>query len=156
MKKTFTRILCCLFTLLVFLFAPACKNEKGANNGALNYDAEVIVINEVDAFAPCSFYEFFHGNPHIEKFFQYAYTTTHTNAGFDVTIDGKQWTRMELAMQDLPTGIYKIIIETPDDFYIVVIQEDGTRVKKPFHKKMTITVSVSIANEDKYSTRGNE
>ena len=156
MKKLFTRILCYLFTLLLFLFAPACKEEKGVNNGVLNYDAEVIVITEVDAFAPCTFYEFFRGNPHMEKFFQLAYTTTQANAGFDVTIDGKQWTRLELAREELPIGTYKIVIETPDDFYIVVIQDDGTRVKKPFHKKMTITVSVSPSHENKYSATETE
>ncbi|MBQ7879892.1 MAG: hypothetical protein IJ317_04505 [Clostridia bacterium] len=152
MKKRFSRILCCLFTCFLFLFAvAACKEEKNVNNGVLDYDAEVIVIPERDTFAPCNFYDFFYGNPHMEKFFQYAYTTATRQPAFDVTINGKQWTRVELATQDLPKGTYKIIIETPEEFYLIVTQEDGSREKVPYRKKMTITVSVSTAYEDKYS-----
>ena len=151
MKIGLSCILCCILSLFCFLFAPACKEEKSVNSGVLNYNAEVIVISEVDAFAPCNFYDFFHGNPHMEKFFQYAYKTTQRQSVFDVTIDGTPWTHLELITQELPTGTYKIVIETKENFCIVKINENGSREQVPYHKKMTITVSVSPTHEDKYS-----
>lgn len=150
-KRSFARIVCCIFAFCCFLFASACKDEE--QTGAIDYNASVLVVSQTDTFAPCSFNEFYAGNTHTQKYFEELNKTAISDKYrmFYVTIDGKEWTAVELHTEDLPQGTYRIVIETREECTIVKLNSDGTRVKVPYVKKLTLSVSVSSAYEDKYS-----
>ena len=142
--------LLCAFVCILSVGLIGCSPEGG---GTIN---EVLVIKEVDKFAPCTPRELARWNSKLYAHFEIPLNYMGSNETLVYTIDGKIYTPMELMlMGDLKEGQYQIIIETHEDFKVVEIQKDGSRVEKPYYRKAVINVDVSTEYEDKYDTEKN-
>ena len=147
MKKWLRVVFSCVLSLLLAVSVCSCGSIK---NTKYDYTANELVIKERDTFAPCSFNEFLYQNEHTKQFFGIFLETSIRTAGFVVTVDGEEWSRVKQMMDELPVGSYDLVIETPEGAYITELV-DGVRVNVPFEKKITIPVNVSTLATDKYA-----
>ena len=118
-----------------------------------NQTQEVLVIKEVDKFAPCTPQELARWNPKLYAHFEIALLSASIYGGLVYTIDDKTYTQVEIIMMgDLKEGQYQIVIETHEDFVVSEKQADGSYVSKPYYRKAIINVDVSAEYEDKYDS----
>ena len=145
MKKNFKAILLGLLISVCTLFGVACKEEE------IDYTKDELTISKTQYFDTCYFYDFFRQNEHTKTFFKDIIPALFYSAnGVKVTVDGEQWTAVDLAKNELPFGIYKLTMEV--NHYFNVWDEDLEQyVQEPYNKKLTLSVSVLPIFEDKYA-----
>ena len=147
MKKWLQVLLACVLSLMLTVSACSCESIKKTD---YDYTANELVIKERDTFAPCYFNEFLYQNEHTKQFFGVFLETSTRTAGFVVTVDGEEWSRVKQLSEELPVGTYDLVIETPEGTYITELV-DGGRVNVPFEKKITSPVKVTTVATDKYA-----
>ena len=123
-----------------------CSKEKKDDS-----TAEIIVVEEVQKFAPCTVIEFINGNEIAKEHFSYVRQSMTSSSLYKVFVDGVEYEKFQQVMEDLPEGMYVITIETVDGFVITSIDDEGNRIDTPYYRKMTVTVDVSLSYEDKYA-----
>ena len=103
-------------------------------------------------FVVLFFHDFFRQNEHTTTFFKDIIPFLPYDAGLPkVTINGEEWTVVDLVKNELPFGIYKITMEI--NHYFNVWDEDLEQyIQEPYNKKLTINVSVLPIFEDKYKS----
>ena len=115
-----------------------------------DYLAEELVIKDRQYFAPCYFNEFVNFNPYTKQYFEFWLASSVRLLSWSkVIINGKEWSRIEQTTNELPVGIYDIIIEV-ENGTIQKFDENGNVVKLPYNRKITIPVSVSHIQKDLY------
>ncbi len=141
MKKILRAVFGVLFTC-VLLFAYACGGEE--KSGEYDYSKESIVVTEVQKIAPCDVREFLGTNDYTVRQLFYATQSTANaiSAPFVVKVDGVEWTRIDMMLNELPEGRHVIYARTHDAFTIQKV-ENGTPMAYPYKKAITITVDVS-------------
>ena len=137
----------------------AVNVSKAFDDLAPDYDylAEELVIKDAQSFAPCSFNEFVSYNPYTKQYLEFALNTASRVGWSNVVIDGKEWSNIDLVMNELPVGIYKIVIDTTG-MTMRTHDENGNIVELPYNRKITIPVVVSPLHKDLYvnlAERGN-
>lgn len=143
-KKRMAIMLSCMFLLATF--AIGCNKDV-----VYDYTASELKIEKREQFAPCSFYDFLYNNEHTKTYFEEIFPLAIRNYKvFEITIKGEMWTALRIAQNELPIGIYDIVVETSEHAYFYEINADGETVKVPYQKKLTIPVSVWKWNKDKY------
>ena len=144
MKKFASKILSICFTGILLLTAIGCKDTT-----EYDYTVSELKIQKRESFAPCYFREFFYQNEHCKAYFSELLNSVVWNTFIIMTVDGEEWTAIDLRMKELPYGIYDIVFETPKDMYIMKQTESG-KIQVPYQKKIVIPVFVSLLGEDKY------
>lgn len=150
MKKKFKAILLGILISICAVFGVACKEEE------IDYTKDELTIKQMQYFDTCYFYEFFRQNEHTKTFFKDIMPMLIYDANVvKVTVDGDQWTPLDLVKNELPFGIYKLTMEV--NRYFPVWDENLEQyVQEPYNKKLTLRVSVLPIFEDKYKSASAE
>ena len=151
MKKSIISILLCILLSIFTVFNVSCAEE-------IDYTKEELTIKTAQRFDSCYFFDFLYNNEHTTAFFEEIISQMSFKAtGWVVIINGEKWAPTDLARDELPYGIYKITIETPEGTHFVVWDaESSSYIQQPYHKKLTMTVSIMPFYEDVYGTTNNE
>lgn len=155
--KKFFRSLCATLIAVTSLFAIGCGKSKDDSSDSapqeIDYTAEVLVIEETDSFAPCFVKDFIFGNEHTSEYFKELNKSVFNyNKMLIISIDGEEWTDVDVLYDFMPEGEYEINIKTTPQMVIAEENEDGVMVEKPYKRDITVTVNVSADGENKYST----
>ena len=143
--KKFFRSLCAALLAVTALFAIGCGKDKNDSSDSatqeIDYTAEVLVIEEVDSFAPCFVKDFIFGNEHSSIYFKelnkYALDLSKV---LIISKDGEVWTDVDVLYDLLPVGEYELNIKTHPELSVAA----------PYKRDFTITVNVSLDGESKY------
>ena len=146
MNRKLKAILLGMLISICAVFGVACKEKE------IDYTKDELTITQMQCFDTCYFYDFFRENEHTKTFFKDIMSLLIYDAnGVKVTVDGEQWTSVDLAKKELPFGIYKITMEI--NHYFNVWDENLEQyIQEPYNKKLTINVSVLPIFEDKYKS----
>ena len=153
--KKFLRSICTILLAVTTLFAIGCGKDKNDSSDSapqeIDYTAEVLVIEEVDSFAPCFVKDFIFGNEHTSEYFKALNKSVFDfNKMLVISIDGEEWTDVDVLYDFMPEGEYEINIKTTPQMVIAEENEDGVIVEKPYKRDITVTVNVSASGVNKY------
>ena len=149
MKRILFKVVAAFFATCVLLFSCACTFALPESDG-YDYSRGWIKVTEVQQCAPCKVTEFLGWNDYSVRQLFYALQSANVSSTYVVKVDGVEWTRMEMAMNELPEGVHEIYACTSDDFYLRKVDENGTLQKLPYKRAITITVDVSTEYPDVY------
>ncbi len=146
MNRKLKAILLGMLISICAVFGVACKEKE------IDYTKDELTITQIQRFDTCYFNDFFKQNEHTTTFFKDIIPFLAYDVGLPkVTINGEEWTAVDLAKNELPFGIYKITMEI--NHYFSVWDEDLEQyIQEPYNKKLTINVSVLPIFEDKYKS----
>ena len=146
MNRKLKAILLGMLISICAVFGVACKEKE------IDYTKDELTITQIQCFDTCYFNDFFRQNEHTTTFFKDIIPFLPYDAGLPkVTINGEEWTVVDLVKNELPFGIYKITMEI--NHYFNVWDENSEQyVQEDYNKKLTLTVSVLPIFEDKYKS----
>jgi hypothetical protein len=115
-----------------------------------DYSKELIEVTEVQQCAPCRVQEFLANNDYTIRQLYYALNSMQQQSSYFVKVDGVEWTRLEMATNELSEGLHEIYAYTSDDCYYKKTDENGVVQNVPYKRAITITVDVSTEYPDIY------
>ena len=115
--------------------------------GGYDYFAEELVIAERQVCGQDTLRSVLANNKHAYAYLFYALqSVTHSSPFGRVVIDGEEWSKMDVIINELPIGSYDITVEVSPEF--VIRQTEGSEVVEiPYVRKLTIPVSVYPKSE---------
>lgn len=147
MNRKLKAILLGMLISICAVFGVACKEKE------IDYTKDELTITQIQRFDTCYFNDFFKQNEHTTTFFKDIIPFLPYDAGLPkVTINGEEWTAVDLVKNELPFGIYKITIEIVNHYLNVWDNEAGHFVQEDYNKKLTLIVWVLPIFEDKYKS----
>lgn len=111
--------------------------------GGYDYFAEELVINERQGGEQDNLRGFLSSNKHAYAYLFCALTSMSisTSCWGQVIVDGVEWSKIDVVMNELPIGSYDITVEVHPSF--VINQKDGDTFKEiPYVRKLTMPVNV--------------
>ena len=153
--KKFSRFVCAALVAVSTLFAIGCgksgDDSSESTPPSIDYNAETLVIDGVDSFAPCFVRDFLFGNEHSSEYFQKLNNSVYDLSKLlTISMNGEVWTDVDFLHDVLPLGEYELNVKTSGELFIPTLNEDDVIVNAPYNRDFTITINVSVDAPVKY------